>query len=121
RRHGSAHAAPGGVARVTFLAPVASALAITLPAIVDLYFLRIRRPTRIVPALDLWPDQIRDRQANVPWQRLRVSWLPLLQLLVAAVLVAAAVQPALSASADLAPHTLVLIDASSSRQAKRVE
>jgi len=106
---------------VTFLAPLAAALAITLPAIVALYFLRIRRPTRIVPALDLWPDQIRDRQANVPWQRLRFSWLLLLQLLVAAVLVAAAVQPALSASASLAPHTIVLIDASASMQAKDVE
>ena len=106
---------------MTFLAPLAAALAITLPAIVALYFLRIRRPTRIVPALDLWPDQIRDRQANVPWQRLRFSWLLLLQLLVAAVLVAAAVQPALSASANLAPHTIVLIDASASMQAKDVE
>ena len=106
---------------MTFLAPLAAALAITLPAIVALYFLRIRRPTRIVPALDLWPDQIRDRQANVPWQRLRFSWLLLLQLLVAAVLVAAAVQPALSASASLAPHTIVLIDASASMQAKDVE
>ena len=39
----------------------------------------------------------------------------------AAVLVAAAVQPALSASASLAPHTIVLIDASASMQAKDVE
>ncbi|TMG13994.1 MAG: VWA domain-containing protein [Chloroflexi bacterium] len=106
---------------MTFLAPLAAALAITLPAIVALYFLRIRRPTRIVPALDLWPDQIRDRQANVPWQRLRFSWLLLLQLLVAAVLVAAAVQPALSASADLAPHSIVLLDASAAMQAKDVQ
>ena len=106
---------------MTFLAPLAAALAITLPAIVALYFLRIRRPTRIVPALDLQPDQIRDRQANVPWQRLRFSWLLLLQLLVAAVLVAAAVQPALSASADLAPHSIVLLDASAAMQAKDVQ
>src|SRR5919109_1375776 len=82
---------------MTFLAPAAAALALTLPAIVALYFLRIRRPTRVVPALHLWPNQILDRQANVPWQRLRRSWLLLLQLLVAAFLVAAAVQPALPA------------------------
>src|SRR5439155_1476188 len=86
-----------------------------------LYFLRIRRPTRIVPALHLWPDQIRDRQANVPWQKLRFSWLLLLQLLVAAFLVAAAVQPALPASASLAPHNIVLLDASASMQAKDVQ
>ena len=105
---------------MTFLVPAAAALAITLPAIVALYFLRIRRPTRVVPALHLWPDQIRDRQANVPWQRLRMSWLLLLQLLVAAFLVAAALQPALPASANLAQHSIVLLDSSASMQAKDV-
>jgi hypothetical protein len=105
---------------VSFLAPAAAVLAVTLPAILALYFLRIRRPTRIVPALHLWPDQIRDRQANVPWQRLRPSWLLFLQLLAAAVLVAAAVQPALPAGAALARHSVVLLDASASMQATDV-
>ena len=105
---------------MTFLAPAAAALAVTLPAIVALYFLRIRRPTRVVPALHLWPDRVRDRQANVPWQRLRFSWLLLLQLLVAGLLVAAAVEPALPASASLAAHSIVLLDASASMQARDV-
>jgi hypothetical protein len=105
---------------MSFLAPAAAVLAVTLPAILALYFLRIRRPTRIVPALHLWPDQIRDRQANVPWQRLRPSWLLFLQLLAAAVLVAAAVQPALPAGAALARHSVVLLDASASMQATDV-
>jgi hypothetical protein len=106
---------------MTFLAPAAAALAVTLPAIIALYFLRIRRPTRVVPALHLWPNQIRDRQANVPWQRLRPSWLLLLQLLVAALLVAAAVQPALSATVTFAPYSIVLLDASASMQAHDVQ
>ena len=106
---------------MTFLAPAAAFLALTLPAIVALYFLRIRRPTRIVPALHLWPSQILDRQANVPWQRLRASWLLLLQLLVAGFLVAAAVKPALSASVSLSPHSIVLLDASASMQARDVQ
>jgi von Willebrand factor type A domain/Aerotolerance regulator N-terminal len=106
---------------VSFLAPAAGFLALTLPAIVALYFLRIRRPTRVVPALHLWPDQVRDRQANVPWQRLRFSWLLVLQLLVAALLVTAAAQPALPASVTLAPHTIVLLDASASMQARDVQ
>lgn len=106
---------------MTFLTPVAGALALTLPAIVALYFLRIRRPTRVVPALHLWPDVIRDRQANVPWQRLRFSWLLLLQLLVAAALVAAALQPALAASTNVAAHSIVLLDASASMQARDVQ
>ena len=106
---------------MTFLAPVAGVLAITLPAIVALYFLRIRRPTRIVPALHLWPNQILDRQANVPWQKLRASWLLLLQLLIAAFLVVAAVKPAVSASVSLSPHSIVLLDASASMQAHDVQ
>jgi Ca-activated chloride channel family protein len=106
---------------VNFLVPAAAFLALTLPAIVALYFLRIRRPTRVVPALNLWPDQIRDRQANVPWQRLRFSWLLLLQLLAAAVLVASAVQPVLSAGTSLARHSVVLLDVSASMQARDVQ
>src|SRR5947208_8355217 len=102
---------------MTFLAPAAAVLALTIPAIVALYFLKIRRPTRIVPALHLWPNQIRDRQANVPWQRLRPSWRLFLRRLAAAVLVAAALQPALPAGAALARHSLVLVDASASMQA----
>src|SRR5205807_346094 len=72
-----------GARVMSFLAPLAAVLALTLPAILALYFLKIRRPTRIIPALHLWPNQIRDRQANVPWQRLRPSWLLFLQLLAA--------------------------------------
>jgi VWA domain-containing protein/aerotolerance regulator-like protein len=106
---------------MTFLVPAAAFLGLTLPVIVALYFLRIRRPTRVVPALHLWPDQIRDRQANVPWQRIRFSWLLLLQLLAAAVLVAAALQPALPASAALSRHSIVLLDASASMQARDVQ
>src|SRR6202035_3506606 len=105
---------------MSLLAPAAAVLALTIPAILALYLLKIRRPTRIVPALHLWPDQIRDRQANVPWQRLRPSWLLCLQWLAAAVLVAAAVQPALPAGAALARHSIVLLDASAPMQATDV-
>lgn len=106
---------------MTFLEPRAALLAMTLPVIVALYFLKIRRPTRIVPALHLWPNQVRDRQASVPWQRLRFSWLLLLQLAAAAVLVGAALQPALAASATLARHSIVLLDDSASMQARDVQ
>src|SRR3989440_11190907 len=105
---------------MTVLAPLAALLGLTIPAIIALYFLKIRRPTRAVPALHLWPSQIRDRQANVPWQRLRPSWLLFLQLLAAAVLVAAAVQPALPARAALARHSIGLIDSSASMPATDV-
>jgi hypothetical protein len=106
---------------VNLLAPAAGLLGLTLPVIVALYFLKIRRPTRVVPALHLWPTQIHDRQANVPWQRLRPSWLLLLQLLAAAALVFAALQPTLPAGAALARHTIVLLDVSASMQATDIK
>lgn len=105
---------------MSLLAPAAGILAVSLPAIVALYFLRIRRPTRVVPALELWPARIEDRQANVPWQRLRPSWLLALQLLAAALLVGAALQPVLPVGAGLAHHTIVLLDTSASMQARDV-
>src|SRR6202011_5218040 len=103
-----------GARVMSFLAPAAAILALTIPAIVALYFLKIRRPTRIVPALHLWPNEIRDRQANVPWQRLRPSWLLFLQLLAAAVLVAAAGPTALPAGGPPAPPHIVLLRAPAS-------
>jgi Ca-activated chloride channel homolog len=106
---------------MSLLAPAAGILGLTLPVIVALYFLKIRRPTRVVPALHLWPSEIRDRQANVPWQRLRPSWLLFLQLLAAALLVFAALQPALPAGAALARHTILLVDNSASMQATDVK
>ncbi len=106
---------------MSLLAPAAGVLGLTLPVIVALYFLKIRRPTRVVPALHLWPSEIRDRQANVPWQRLRPSWLLFLQLLAAALLVFAALQPALPAGAALARHTILLVDSSASMQATDVK
>src|SRR3989442_15251478 len=109
-----------GARVMSFLAPAAAVLALTLPAIVALYFLRIRRPTRIVPALHLWPNQIRDRQANVPWQRLRPRWVLFLQLLAAAGLVAAAGQPALPAGPAPARPTIVPIGGSAAVEATDV-
>ena len=106
---------------MTVLVPAAGFLGLTLPLILALYILRIRRPSRVVPALHLWPRTIRDRQANVPWQRLHPSWLLFLQLLAVAVLVTAALQPALPANAALAHHTLVLMDTSASMEATDVQ
>lgn len=105
---------------MNFLVPAAAVLGLTLPAIVSLYFLRIHRPPRVIPALHLWPAEIKDRQANVPWQRLQPSWLLVLQLLAAALLVGSAMEPALPVGSGLAHHTLVLLDTSAAMQARDV-
>jgi len=102
------------------LAPAAAAFAVTLPLIVLLYFLKIRRPRVSIPSTLLWRRAVRDRQANAPWQRLRFSWLLLLQLLVAAAMVGALVRPALARQSTLSGHTVILLDTSVTMQATDV-
>ena len=100
-----------------WLAPVAAAFGLAVPAIVALYFLRVRRTEVPVSSTLLWRRMVRDRQANVPWQRLRFSWLLALQVLAAAALVLALMRPAHSSPAPLAAHTIVMVDASATMQA----
>ncbi|HEU5001293.1 MAG TPA: BatA and WFA domain-containing protein [Actinomycetota bacterium] len=105
---------------MTFLAPAAAAFGVIVPAIVALYFLKVRRTPVPVSSTLLWRSMIKDRQASVPWQRLRISWLLILQILAAIALVLALMRPAQSAPAPLAGHTIVLIDASATMQATDV-
>ena len=105
---------------MSLLAPLAGLFALTIPAIVALYFLRVRRPEVPISSTFLWRHAVRDRQASVPWQRLRFSWLLILQLVAALLLVAALVRPALNTHAALAPHTIVVVDDSMSMQATDV-
>ena len=51
------------------------------PAIIALYFLKLRRQPLQVPSTYLWSRAIEDLHVNSLWQRLRQSLLLLLQLL----------------------------------------
>ena len=101
---------------MSLLAPVAAAFGLIVPAIIALYFLKVRRPQVPVSSTLLWRSLTRDRQAGVPWQRLRVSWLLVLQLLAAMALVVALMRPAHSAPAPLAAHTILMVDTSAPMQ-----
>lgn len=100
--------------------PGAAAALVALPAIVLLYFLKIRRPEARISSLLFWGDHVADRQANAPWQRLRSSLLLLIQLVVAALLALALMRPGVPGSLDVATTTVVLIDGSPSMQATDV-
>ena len=62
------------------LVAVDCVLAAVPPAIVLLYFLKLKRQPLEVPSTYLWRKSIEDLHVNSIWQRLRQSLLLLLQL-----------------------------------------
>ena len=105
---------------MSFLAPLLAVFGISVPAIIVLYILKVRRRDVVVPSTLLWRGDAVDRQASVPWQRIRPSGLLFLQLLAAIALVLALTRPALAQPAQLGPDTVVIIDASGPMQATDV-
>ncbi|MEX0626142.1 MAG: BatA domain-containing protein, partial [Chloroflexota bacterium] len=86
------------------IAPLALIGLVSLPIIVAYYMLRLRRRDVPVGSTFLWQQLVRDVEANAPWQRLRFSWLLIVQLLVAALVVAAAARPFGVTQSDLAAN-----------------
>jgi Ca-activated chloride channel homolog len=105
---------------MTFLEPLAGVAAISLVAIIALYFLKARRPARPVSSTLWWRPVILDRQAAIPWQRIRPSWLLALQALAALLIIGALLRPALVSAEALAGQTVVVIDNSETMQATDV-
>jgi Ca-activated chloride channel homolog len=105
---------------MSFLLPLAGLALLSVPAIVLLYFLKVRRPEVRVSSLLFWRPYVADRQANAPWQRLRPSLLLLLQLLAALLLALGLMRPGLIGAAGVDSTTVVMIDASPSMEATDV-
>ncbi|HLH67871.1 MAG TPA: VWA domain-containing protein [Candidatus Dormibacteraeota bacterium] len=105
---------------MSFLVPLAGLTLLALPAILLLYFLKVRRPHLQVSSLLFWRPHLSDRQANAPWQRLRPSLLLFLQLLAAALLGLALTRPGLVGAAGVSSTTVVILDASPSMEATDV-
>ncbi len=103
----------------TFLnAPAALwAAAFTVPPLIALYFLKLRRQERIVPSTLLWRRAVMDLQVNAPFQRLRRNLLLLLQLLILAVLCLALARPVVDSTVKAGKLTVLLIDRSASMAA----
>lgn len=99
---------------MSLVAPLALIGLLALPIIVAFYMLRLRRRDVPVGSTFLWQQLLRDTEANAPWQRLRFSWLLLIQLLLALLLVIAAARPFVTAVSDLAANVVLIVDTSAS-------
>ena len=91
------------------------------PAIVLLYFLKLKRRPVVVPSTYLWMRTIEDLHVNSIWQRLRRSLLLFLQLLLIALIIAALFNPWRRGAATAGQRVVYLIDTSASMQASDVE
>jgi Mg-chelatase subunit ChlD len=96
------------------------AAAVTVPLLLLLYFLKLKRRQQPVSSTLLWKRAIQDLQVNAPFQRLRRNILLLLQLLMLAAILLALAGPILSLSSGPARRYVLLIDRSASMTATDV-
>jgi hypothetical protein len=107
----------------TFLNPLAAliAAAVTIPALLLLYFLKLRRREVAVSSTILWRKAIQDLQVNAPFQKLRRNLLLLLQMLLLIALLAALSRPVAKLAATAGKTSVILIDRSASMSAADVD
>ncbi len=94
---------------------------VTLPLLLLLYFLKLKRREQIVPSTLLWKRAVRDLQVNAPFQRLRRNILLLLQLLILLAILLALGGPILSSISGQGKKYVLLIDRSASMNATDLE
>jgi len=105
-----------------FLSPTTALIAagITVPLLVSLYFLKLRRRQVMISSTLLWKRAVQDLQVNSPFQRLRKSLLLLLQLLILGALLFAMARPTMQTTASPGQRVVIVIDNSASMSATDV-
>lgn len=96
------------------------AAAVAVPALLLLYFLKLKRQETVVSSTLLWKRAVQDLQVNAPFQRLRRNLLLLLQLLVLASVLLALAGPVLAWRGGPGRRYVLLIDRSASMNATDV-
>jgi hypothetical protein len=88
--------------------------AAVVPALLVLYFLKLRRREEWIASTLLWKRAVQDLQVNAPFQRLRKNLLLFLQLLVLAAGVFALARPMVRSSSAAEGRLVIVIDRSGS-------
>jgi hypothetical protein len=95
-------------------------LAAVPPAIISLYFLKLKRHPVEVPSTYLWTRTIEDLHVNSIWQRLRQSLLLFLQLLLVLLVILACLRPGWRGTNLIGDRFIFMIDTSASMSATDV-
>ena len=103
-----------------FLSPWSALIAglLTVPPLVALYFLKLRRRQVSFPSTLLWRKAIHDMQVNAPFQKLRRNLLLLLQLLILAALLVAMARPTMQRATRPGQRLAIVVDHSGSMRAE---
>lgn len=91
------------------------------PAVLSLYFLKLKRRELVVPSTLLWKKAMEDIHVNSIWQRLRKNLLLYLQLLFLALIALACLRPGWSGQNRVGERRIYIIDNSASMQATDVQ
>ncbi|XZE18037.1 VWA domain-containing protein [Pirellulaceae bacterium SH449] len=86
------------------------------PAVLSLYFLKLKRKTVEVPSTLLWKKSLEDLYVNSLWQRLRNSLLLFMQLLFLGLLILACLRPGWSGTERVGEKRIYMLDHSASMQ-----
>ncbi|MHC4627829.1 MAG: vWA domain-containing protein, partial [Planctomycetota bacterium] len=97
------------------------AAAVTIPLLLLLYFLKLKRREELVSSTLLWKRAVQDLQVNAPFQRIRRNILLFLQLLMLLAILLALAGPILSLIAGGGRRYVLLVDRSASMNAADVE
>lgn len=93
-----------------------TAAALAIPALLLLYFLKLRRQERRISSTLLWKKAVQDLQVNAPFQKLRKNLLLFLQLLILAAVLFGLGDPVANMKKTSDKNTVLLIDRSGSMQ-----
>src|SRR5581483_6299439 len=106
-----------------FLSPLSAILAamLAVPALLVLYFLKLRRREVDIASTFLWKKAIQDLQVNAPFQKLRRNLLLILQMLLLLLLCLALSRPVSNYTPGAGKASVILIDRSASMAAKDVK